>query len=268
MYNELIKQYDLILIVCLLIIVVYFIIVYTNSISNESNVLNSLSQNFYEVDDIEQKLDNIYQHLHLIQFEVNQIIQQNNWIDWPEKYLYDGSEDIIKKTLKNNNSWTIYPFFAFGTIIPENCAKCPNLWNFLKTIPNIRLATLSKLGPGTKLNTHQGWGNHSNNVIRCHFGFDVPYGCCMSVRDNLYDDEEIRLHHNHRWLLFDDSRHHYAYNPTKRSRVILIVDVDRPSNIKTGTSKIGDTKELLQIIEYFTHRKINIIDYNLIKTIQ
>ncbi|VBB17610.1 cupin superfamily aspartyl/asparaginyl beta-hydroxylase [Yasminevirus sp. GU-2018] len=215
-----------------------------------------LSKNFYSVEEVCPELNLIHSTLPLIRAEVEKV-RDDEWPDWPEKELYDKRE--LKSTIFDSNpdkrdtpfKWNIYPFTAFGVVVKENCRRCPELWKFLQKIPGLKIALLSKLGPGVKLNTHQGWGNHSNHVIRCHFGFDVPYGCYVSVRDKLEDDEEIRLHKENDWIVFDDSRHHYAHNPTNRERIVLIVDVERPDNIKPGTSVVGDTKELLQIVDYF-----------------
>jgi aspartyl/asparaginyl beta-hydroxylase (cupin superfamily) len=116
---------------------------------------------------------------------------------------------------------------------------------------------LSRLGPGTKLNPHCGWGGHSNHVIRCHFGFKVPNGYYVSVKDdqNIDNDEEIKFHKEREWLMFDDSRIHYVHNPTEYERIVLIVNVKHPKRIKTGDSVMGDTKELLQIVNLFQTTK-------------
>lgn len=222
----------------------------------KSHADTQLSKNYYTIDEVCPDLNKIYDDLDEINKEVRQIMKLNDWVDWPESDLYDGKESVIKNISKH--PWTIYPLMAFNTTAYANCERCPKLWAFIQSIPGVKLATLSKLDSGVRLNTHQGWGNHSNNVIRCHFGFDVPDGCCISVREDLEKEEEIKLHHNNEWLLFDDSRHHYAHNPTDRSRVILIVDVDRPKHIKKGTSEIGDTKELIQIIDYFKKKNVHI----------
>lgn len=205
---------------------------------------NQLSKNYYEINEVCPELNLIYDNLSTIRHEVNSI-KDEVWSEWPEKNLYENSTSI----------WNIYPFTAFGVVVTSNCQKCPTLWNFLQQLPGLRVAILSRLGPKTKLNTHQGWGQHSNNVIRCHFGFDVPQGCYVSVRENLTDPEEIKYQKQNEWILFDDSRHHYAFNPTNKERIILIVDIERPNTIKKGTSTVCDTKELMQIVDYF--RKTN-----------
>jgi aspartyl/asparaginyl beta-hydroxylase (cupin superfamily) len=223
--------------------------------SYKYNQSKLLSKNYYEIDEVCPELYFIYENIDIIRKEVESV-RFNEWIQWPEKDLYDSSNnEILDKNLfmnqQNKSIWNIYPFTAFGVVVKDNCQICPNLWRFLERLPGLKVALLSRLGPGTKLKSHQGWGKHSNNVIRCHFGFDVPYGCYLSVRDSLEDTEEIRLQKQNEWILFDDSRHHYAHNPTNKERIVLIVDIERPDTIKKGTSDVEDTKELLQIVDYF-----------------
>lgn len=171
------------------------------------------------------------------------------WHDWPEKELYNESEP---------NGWTIYPFFAFGIWVKDNCKKCPIITKFIKSIPRLKLATLSKLKGGTKLNEHEGWASHSNYVIRCHYGLIIPKNLCyIYVRDNKTNKEEKKFHKKFEWLIFDDSKTHYAHNQSNEDRIVLIVDVARPDNIEIGTLDIGDSKELIEIIDYFRIKNIN-----------
>lgn len=58
-------------------------------------------------------------------------------------------------------------------------------------------------------------------------------------------------------MIFDDSKTHYAHNQSNEDRIVLIVDVARPDNIEIGTSDIGDSKELIEIINYFKIKNIN-----------
>ena len=233
-------------------------------------------QFFYDPIDISPDLNTINKIKNNVYNEATEVyLHQKNWVDWPEKDLY-----------ANNGSWEIYPFYAFGIWVNQNCNKCPTIYNYLKSIKGLKLATLSKMTPGMKLKPHRGWGKHSNNVIRCHYGLIVPKGCYISVSDNndipplfrqskrnkfsnypnniKYKDddgstEEIRFHKQFEWLVFDDSKTHYAENMSNKYRIVLIVDIERPSNIKSGTSEVGDSKELMNIINYY---KRNNIEYN------
>lgn len=219
---------------------------------NKQDTDKMISKNFYETQTVCPELDAIYENLTKIKSEVRKV-RDRTWPDWPERELYDKKDPTSPVPVDNKKKfkWNIYPFTAFGVVVDKHCKQCPELWKFLQSLPGCKAALLSRLGPGTKLNTHQGWGGHSNNVIRCHFGFDVPKGCYVSVRNSLQDPQEIRLHRQEEWICFDDSRHHYAHNPTDRDRIVLIVDIERPLHIKPGTSDVEDTAELMQIVDYF-----------------
>ena len=223
--------------------------------SNEGDNSESLlDQRFYDVSEVYPQLNDIYLNLPEIKLEISKIVSEDNvelWNDWPEKDIY-----------ATNREWKIIPFKAFDVIVNDNCKRFPHLWRFISNIPNIRVAIISKLGPGMKLKPHRGWGSHSNHVLRCHFGLNVPKenACFISVADkfdqenNIPIDEEIRYHSQDKWLVFDDSKHHYAENPTDADRIVLILDIDRPPKVKAGTSDEKDTKELLEIINSFKNK--------------
>jgi len=125
--------------------------------------------------------------------------------------------------------------------------------NGVKSLPNLKTALLSKLSPNTTLLPHYGWGENSNNVLRCHYGLKLPNNKSLSyvsVKENEDDAEEIRHHAQNDWLVFDDSKFHYASNNSKdEDRIVLIVDLVRPEYIERGKSTIEESSELLNIIE-------------------
>jgi aspartyl/asparaginyl beta-hydroxylase (cupin superfamily) len=104
------------------------------------------------------------------------------------------------------------------------------------------------------LGAHRGWAEYSNYVLRCHYGIKVPQKCFVHVSDdpnnniNNYDKCQTK---NGKWIVFDDAKSHYASNNSDENRIILIIDIERPNWVKKGTSELGDTKELLQLIEYY-----------------
>jgi aspartyl/asparaginyl beta-hydroxylase (cupin superfamily) len=205
---------------------------------------------FYEVDEINQQLLKINRIKNKVLKETENVYIKNNlWNEWVEKYLYDNSEP---------DGWKIFPFYAFGVWVDQNCKLCPTITKFLKSIKGLELATLSRLKPKTKLNPHEGWGSHSNHVIRCHYGLIVPDNECYVHVQEIGNEtkNEFRYHEKFKWMCFDDSKTHYAENSSDSDRVVLIVDIIRPNNIQTGKSDVTDSKELLEIIDYF--RKINV----------
>jgi aspartyl/asparaginyl beta-hydroxylase (cupin superfamily) len=201
-----------------------------------------IDEYFYNVDQVCPDLHNIIPISQKVLSEAYNVMN-GKWYDWPETELYQKP---------NSGQWKIFPFYAFGIWENENCRMCPIIYDFLKQIPNLKLATLSKLTAGMKLKPHRGWAKHSNNVIRCHYGLIVPEKCYISVEEN--GIEKIKYHKQFQWLLFDDSKTHYAENKSDTDRVVLIIDVERPNHIKIGTSTVGDSKELLEIVNYFREK--------------
>jgi len=243
-------------------------------IYNPSDIDNSyerqqsklLSKNYYTVNEVCPELRLIYDDLKEILRDV-QYVQKDQWKIWPHKSIYNknpNDKDTSIKTLPDEYSftepstWNMFPFTAFGVVAKHNCTKCPNIWRFLQRIPGLNTALLTRLSPGRRTKLHQEWG--SNNLIRCQFVFDVDNGCYLSVRDSSQDQEEIRFERPNEWILFDDSRFNYEANPTSKERIALIIDVARPSTIRTGTADVCDpvpsvvsANEPLQIVNYFRH---------------
>ena len=136
---------------------------------NKTNIDNK----FYELD-VYPELKQIKLHKDKIRTEVKKSLENNleEWTDWPEKNLYNG-----------DNVWKIMPFYYYGTWVNKNCEKMPELTKFLHKLPTLRIALLSILAPNTVLKEHKGWGSHSNNVLRCHYGILVPHNCYIGVKN-------------------------------------------------------------------------------------
>ena len=208
---------------------------------------HKLNKLFYKPNEISGQLNKISKIKYDILIEAKKV-STNNWTDWPETNLY-----------QNNGQWKIFPFYAFGIWVDSNCSQCSAIYNFLKSIKGLKLATLSKLSPHMKLTIHRGWGNHSNNVIRCHYGLIIPDNSYIAVSNDEHYNYKLQYHKQFEWLIFDDSKWHWAENQSESDRVVLIIDIERPNNIQKGTSDVGDTKELVELIEYFKKRNITSI---------
>jgi len=195
-----------------------------------------LDQAFYDQIIIYPELSNIKKDFDKIKREILNLNEK--WIEWPEKYLYEGKDN-----------WTIMPLFVFDKY-SSYVEKLPTLYKFLKNIKGLKIASLSKMKSGTKLIPHQGWGDHSNYVLRCHYGIIVEKNkCYISVlNDNI---EEIKYQEENEWLVFDDSKTHYAENMSSDDRIVLIIDVIRPEHVKIGKSKILYSDEFNNIIKAF-----------------
>jgi len=210
--------------------------------------------NFYEVATVFPSLPpSMRRARSAIQEEVDQLLNDPaNWAAWPEKHLYATP----------GCTWQIFPFYAFEFWVADNCQKAPLLTQFLKSLgPQLKLATLSKLSPGMKLKPHQGWGQHSNHVLRCHYGLRIPVDALANANSAasccyVQVEQEKRFHNQDDWLVFDDSKEHLAANLSPdQERLVLIIDMERPAHIPPGTSLIGDTKELMDLVMYFKQRQ-------------
>ena len=163
-----------------------------------------------------------------------------NWTPWPEMNLYDHNA---------KPDWKIFPFCGFGVTIKENCDRCPTISNLLQKIPGLKTALISRMGPSMYLKPHQGWASHSNFVLRCHYSLIVPEGCGLIVND------EVRVHEEGKWIIFDDSKMHSAFNNSTQDRYVLIIDIERPADVPMGTSAEPNSDELLALIEEYAKRQ-------------
>lgn len=106
----------------------------------------------------------------------------------------------------------------------------PMIYNFVKTIPNLRVALVSKLTPRTIIKQHFGWSILSNDVLRVH----LP----IIIKDSGVWVEDVAMMHEYgKALVFDDSLLHTGFNRDEiDSRYILILDILRPEGVPKGTS--------------------------------
>jgi hypothetical protein len=166
----------------------------------------------------------------------------NTWIDWPE---YDLWKNDDKKS-----SWKVMPLMSFSKWSDKNTKIFPNTTKQLKNIDGLVSAGFSKLGPNTTLTLHKGWGNLSNNVLRCHLGLIVPANKCKVFVMGITNDEMIQK--ENKWIVFDDSLYHSASNDdNEKERIILLLDIKRPSHIPKGESDIDNSPELNNFVDEF-----------------
>lgn len=197
-----------------------------------------LNKTFYNYKDVYPFLGELKKKRYPIKKEVIKVIN-DDWKVWPEKYLF-----------KNENGWKVFPFYAFGFWIKNNCEKCPVIHNIIKKIPGLRTASLSRLKPGTKLEPHYGWAKLSNYVLRCQYGIICGDNCILGCENDIVDVKENKI------IVFDDSKLHYAQNNGKKDRIILILDIERPKNVEQGKSDVKDTSELTGFIKYMKMKNL------------
>jgi beta-hydroxylase len=142
----------------------------------------------------------------IVRQELEQL-SPNNFIDWPEKNIY-------------NQGWEVFGLYAFGQKIADNCKLCPETTKLLEAIPGMVTAGFSSLAPGTYIGPHFGV---TNTVLRCHLGVIVPDGCAIRV------DKETKNWQEGKCLIFDDTFEHEAWNKSDLTRIVLLIDFTRPT---------------------------------------
>lgn len=178
------------------------------------------------------------------------------WTAWPERQHYrsssaNGGDDDVA-------SWTVFPLcHCFPANIVENrkwidvtCEFVPQTVSLLKkTLGNtLRTALFSRLDPETTLEAHTGWQDLANHVIRVHIPLVVPNGGLCGT----WVDGCVETHQEGRPLCFDDAKVHRAFNYSKQERVVLILDLARPSYLPLGYATGGHTEELDSFINSLT----------------
>lgn len=154
-----------------------------------------------------------------------------DWYLWPERHLWD----------KPGDRWNICPLFGFDIWHQKNLEKFPKTSALLKQIPGLRTAIFSRLGPGTRLNRHQGWAKLANKVLRCHMGMYVPQDGASGVE---VEGERCLIKHGE-WIVFDDSKYHLGFNESRtQDRVVLLLDIERPWWVRKGESLYQDMSKL------------------------
>jgi aspartyl/asparaginyl beta-hydroxylase (cupin superfamily) len=124
--------------------------------------------------------------------------------------------------ITQDDKWKTYMLYAYGRKIPENCIRCPETTRLLETIPGMKTAFFSILGPRKHIPQHRG---PYTGVLRYHLGLIVPRqkeACRIRVDSQVAHWEEGRS------VVFDDTYMHEVWNETDEERVVLFVDFTRP----------------------------------------
>lgn len=154
---------------------------------------------------------------------------EDNWQVMRDELLALANRDQERLRVYFNHAM-VFPPKAWRTMgllfwtwrVHDNIRACPRTAEILSRLPDLTSASLSALGPESNINPHQG---DTNAVIRVHLPLIVPDGlpdCGFQVGD------EARAWEEGRPLLFLDARTHFAWNRSKGTRYVMILDVFRP----------------------------------------
>lgn len=202
------------------------------------NVVASLwfrTPRFWDPLIVEPKLISLLNNFHQIQLETRKVIDTQQLIKF---------EDVSphQKRIAASKPWTVFPLFSYGAINEENCKKMPFLVNILNTIPSIKLAMLSVMEQGSNIPTHSGF---YKGVLRIHLTMWLENTGCDLVRyievgKQRYSWKEGEL------VVFDDTYPHKVYNNTQGKRVVLFMDIDRPTGSETESIILKAMHQIIQ----------------------
>mgnify|MGYP001817695442 FL=1 len=129
-----------------------------------------------------------------------------------------------QKRISKGENWKTFAFYVFGIKLADNCARCPATVRALEALPGLQNAWFSILAPNYHIPPHRG---PTRAVVRCHLALVVPRqaeNCWLRV------DDQVRTWEPGKCMVFDDTYEHEVRNDTDDVRVVLFVDVDRPSD--------------------------------------
>lgn len=119
------------------------------------------------------------------------------------------------------NKWRSFFLWGYGYPIHENLVRCPHTQKVIEQIPGLNSAFFSILAPGTHIPDHRGV---TKGLITCHLGLIVPRDGDVRMR---IDDRIVRWAEGET-LVFDDTYRHEVWNDTAGTRVVLLIQFERP----------------------------------------
>jgi beta-hydroxylase len=119
------------------------------------------------------------------------------------------------------NMWRSYFLWGYSFPIEDNLAQCPKTGKVVAQIPGLNSAFFSILAPGTHIPEHRGV---TKGLITCHLGLIVPKDGDVRMRVG----DRIMRWSEGETLVFDDTYNHEVWNDTTGTRVVLLIQFERP----------------------------------------
>lgn len=132
-------------------------------------------------------------------------------------------EDIGKGIDEEYGKWKVFPIKFYGKINEEALKLCPETCKTIEKCSDIQIAMFSILEPGKHIKPHKG---PSNMFIRYQLGIKIPKNkknCYIKVNNIKYYWTEGES------LIFDDTYIHEVVNNTNEPRIVLFIDIMRPT---------------------------------------
>lgn len=168
-----------------------------------------------------------YEDWHNSEEYVNKIKNEYGWIrSWKYKDGNPVTSRDTKNDKKGNHNWLNYGLFYFGDNFNKNIDKCPITFKILNKIKDrINICGFSYMMGNTTIEIHSDETGPSNNSMAMHLGLIIPKNSetcklIMKIKDNFYYETE----EEGKFVIFDATNDHYAYNQSNEDRVVLYID--------------------------------------------
>src|SRR5438067_300921 len=158
------------------------------------------------------ELGPLTQHWRTIRAEAEQLLTLRQG-------LQDSEDPNLDAFLKKG--WKHFYLKWYDAVHTSARQLCPQTFALLQAIPAVKVATFAELPPGGIIRPHRdpfaGW-------VRYHLGLATPGspGCFIEV------DGERHCWRDGQALIFDETYLHWAANHSRRGRLILLCDIERP----------------------------------------
>lgn len=166
---------------------------------------------------VEPRLKGVMSHFGEMQAEARSVLRSNAPVPFGD---VSGHQARIASP-----GWKVFPFFAGATMNYENGARAPITFSLLRQIPSIRLAMYSILEENTHIPIHTGFFKH---ILRVHITL-VAEPCehrYIEVGGQRYSWKEGEI------VAFDDTYPHKVMNTCSGKRLVLFLDLDRPTSFR------------------------------------
>jgi aspartyl/asparaginyl beta-hydroxylase (cupin superfamily) len=129
------------------------------------------------------------------------------------------------RAIAQMNMWRSFFLWGYSFPIEDNLEQCPRTAAIVARVPKLNSAFFSILAPGTHIPDHRGV---TKGLITCHLGLIVPRGGPGDGDVRMRVDDRILRWSEGETLVFDDTYSHEVWNDTSGTRVVLLIQFERP----------------------------------------
>lgn len=141
------------------------------------------------------------------------------------RFQNEAQRDEVLGGLHGPPQWNAFFFHRHGVRNDENFRRCPRSAAIIEGLPLCRIrqhapeVCFSVLTPGSHILLHTGV---TNTRVVAHLPLVVPEDCALVVGGEAHVWQEGRV------VVFDDTFEHEAWNHSRRTRVVMLIDIWNP----------------------------------------